>query len=70
MSTRRSGSRFYLLTARHALPVFTISPSGGVVYRRRSGVRFVEYWFDPTHSDNVINAFLQTLLGLYEYAKA
>jgi hypothetical protein len=65
-----TGNSSYLLTARRALPVFTTAPSRGVAVKTRSGVRFVQYTFDPARRDEIINAFLQTLIGLYTYAQA
>ncbi len=65
-----SGNHSYLLTARHALPVFESFPSRGVGVGTARGIRFVQYTFDPSRQDEVINAFLQTLIGLYEYAQA
>jgi hypothetical protein len=63
-----TGNRAYLLTARHALPVFTTSPWRGVSEKTARGLRFVQYTFDPSRKDEIINAFLQALIGLYTYA--
>ena len=38
--------------------------------RDRPGRRFVQYSFAPARSVEVINAFLQALIGLYDYARA
>jgi hypothetical protein len=37
--------------------------------RTRRGIRFVQYSFAPARRDEVINAFLQTLIGLRDYAQ-
>jgi hypothetical protein len=63
-------NRWYLQTASHALRVFTTTPSRGVAVRTARGLRFVQYTFDPVRADEVINAFLQSLIGLYTYAQA
>jgi hypothetical protein len=62
------GSRSYLSLAHRALPVFTARPPAGVAVRTSRGTRYVQYSFDPGAGDEVINAFLQTLIGLYDYA--
>jgi hypothetical protein len=65
-----TGKGSYLLTAQQALPVFTSGPSRGVAVKTSRGIRFIQYTFDPARSDEVINAFLQTLIGLNTYAQA
>jgi hypothetical protein len=65
-----TGNRTYLSIASHALPVLRTSPGRGVAVRTRRGIRFVQYSFDPARRDEVINAFLQTLIGLRAYAQA
>jgi hypothetical protein len=65
-----TGDRSYLQTAGNSLRVFTVGPSRGVAVRTARGIRLVQYTFDPSRSDEVINAFLQSLIGLYTYAQA
>jgi hypothetical protein len=65
-----TGDRSYLLTARQALPVFTKAPTQGVAVKTARGIRFVQYTFAPARHDQILNAFLQTLIGLYTYAQA
>jgi hypothetical protein len=65
-----TANRSYLQTAANALRVFTARPSRGVSVKTARGLRFVQYTFDPARSDEVINAFLQSLIGLYTYAQA
>jgi hypothetical protein len=65
-----TGNRTYLSIASQALPVLRISPGRGVNVRTRRGIRFVQYSFDPARRDEVLNAFLQTLIGLHAYAQA
>ena len=59
---------YYLQVATQALPVFTHAPPQGVAVRTARGVRFLQYSFSPRLS--IINAFLQTLIGLQDYAAA
>jgi D-glucuronyl C5-epimerase C-terminus len=61
-------NRSYLATARRALPIFRVSPPLGVRVRTRRGVRYLLYSFAPGAA--VLNGFLQTLIGLYDYAQA
>ena len=58
------GDRSYLVVAHSALPVFSRPPSSGVGVKTDLGMRYVEYSFDSSQHDEVINAFLQTLIGL------
>jgi D-glucuronyl C5-epimerase C-terminus len=62
------GERSYLAIARRALPLFRARPPSGVSVRTPLGRRFIEYSFAPRAA--IINAFLQTLIGLYDYAQA
>jgi hypothetical protein len=60
--------RSYLTVAAHALTPFTRTPAqGGVALRTPHGVRFVQYSFTPGTS--ILNAFLQSLIGLDTYAQ-
>ena len=61
-----SGSSAYLSVARRALPIFRAAPPVGVAVRTSRGTRYLLYSFDPGAA--VINGFLQTLIGLYDYA--
>ena len=63
------GDRSYLVVAHSALPVFSRPPSSGVGVKTDLGMRYVEYSFDSSQHDEVINAFLQTLIGLDDYAQ-
>jgi hypothetical protein len=63
---KATGNRYYLDTASQALPVFTAAPPSGVSVKTPLGNRYVQYTFTPDTS--IINAFLQTLIGLYDYA--
>ncbi len=56
----------YLQLAHQALPVFTAPPPIGVRVTTPAGARYVQYTFTPGTS--IINAFLQSLIGLYDYA--
>jgi hypothetical protein len=56
----------YLTVAARALVVLTRRPPTGVAVTTPRGVRFLQYSFSPATS--IINAFLQTLIGLDGYA--
>lgn len=62
------GAASYLRVAHRALPVLGAAPPRGVSVRTRRGRRFLLYSFAP--GAKVINGFLQTLIGLYDYAHA
>jgi hypothetical protein len=58
---------YYLTIASKALSIFTKTPAqGGVMVPTPRGVRFVQYTFTPQTS--ILNAFLQSLIGLDTYA--
>jgi hypothetical protein len=58
----------YLQIAEQALPIFSAGPKIGVRQRTRVGARYLQYSFAP--GTDIINAFLQSLIGLYDYAQA
>jgi hypothetical protein len=60
--------RSYLDLARRALPIFSVGPPVGVSVKTRLGRRYLLYSFAP--GEAVINGFLQTLIGLYDFARA
>ncbi|MFZ0043308.1 MAG: D-glucuronyl C5-epimerase family protein [Solirubrobacteraceae bacterium] len=62
-----TGNKYYLQVASKALAVFGRPPPSGVNVKTRLGTRFLQYTFAPRVS--IINAFLQSLIGLYDYAK-
>jgi hypothetical protein len=62
-----TGDRRYLDTAHSALGLLKSPPPTGVAEPTAHGTRFLQYSFAP-HT-YIINAFLQTLIGLYDYAK-
>jgi D-glucuronyl C5-epimerase C-terminus len=57
----------YLNVATAALPIFSVAPPVGVNVKAGAGTRFLQYTFAP--STDIINAFLQTLVGLYDFAQ-
>jgi hypothetical protein len=57
----------YLQLAHQALALFTAPPPLGVRVATPLGARYVQYTFTPGTS--IINAFLQSLIGLYDYAQ-
>ncbi|MGI8414104.1 MAG: D-glucuronyl C5-epimerase family protein [Solirubrobacteraceae bacterium] len=60
----------YLRVASRALPIFGVPPPVGVGVSTRLGTRYLQYSFAPARSDEIINAFLQTLIGLHDFAHA
>lgn len=63
-----TGSTSYLQTAEQALPIFSRAPKVGVGQRTSVGTRYLQYSFAP--GADIVNAFLQSLIGLYDYAQA
>ncbi len=61
-----TGDPSYLSIAAQALPIFSRPPPVGVAVRTPLGVRFLQYTFSPGTA--IINAFLQTLIGLQYFA--
>jgi hypothetical protein len=57
----------YLQLAHQALSVFIAPPPVGVRVNTPVGARYVQYTFTPGTS--ILNAFLQSLIGLYDYAQ-
>jgi D-glucuronyl C5-epimerase-like protein len=61
-------NRRYLKYAREAMPVFSTRPPTGVVTRGPlGGPHYLQYSFAPRLY--IINAFMQSVIGLYDYAK-
>ena len=58
---------YYLQVAAQAMPVFTHAPPQGVAVSTPRGLRFLQYTFAPGTA--IINAFLQTLIGLFDYSQ-
>ena len=58
----------YLDLARRSLPIFADGPPVGVGVRTSLGRRYLLYSFASDPSVAVINGFLQTLIGLFDYA--
>jgi hypothetical protein len=63
------GDPTYLDVARRALPIFFRGPPVGVTVNTRRGKRYLLYSFAPGPGVAVLNGFLQSLIGLYDYAK-
>ena len=61
-----AGATRYLAVAQSALGLFSLAPPAGVAVATSRGERYLLYSFAPGAA--VINAFLQTLIGLYDYA--
>jgi hypothetical protein len=60
-----TGNPAYLTEAHNALPLLESPPPTGVEVTTPLGARFLQYSFAP--NTDIINAFLQTLIGLYDY---
>jgi hypothetical protein len=58
---------YYLNVATQAMGIFTKAPPAGVNVKTTAGTRFLQYTFAPRLS--IINAFLQTLIGLYDFGQ-
>ena len=62
-----TGNQGYLTEAHAALPLLETPPPTGVEVKTPLGARFLQYSFAPHMK--IINAFLQTLIGLYDYTQ-
>jgi hypothetical protein len=57
----------YLTVGAQALALFTTPPPAGVKVATRLGARYLQYSFAPRVS--ILNAFLQSLIGLYDFGQ-
>ncbi len=57
----------YLTAAQQALGIFKTGPSAGVRIPTPAGAHYLEYTYAP--SERILNGFVQSLVGLYEYTK-
>jgi hypothetical protein len=64
---QRLGEPVYLEAARSALKLFSLAPPVGVRLTTPVGARYLLYSFAP--SQIVVNASVQTLVGLHDYAQ-
>ena len=62
-----ANNKSYLRVARSALGVFRAAPPLGVRVRSGRGVHYLLYSFAP--GERVLNAFLESIIGLFDYAK-
>ena len=62
-----TGNPYYLNIANQALPVFTVAPPTGVRVATPLGARYLQYSF--SRGTSILNAFLQSLIGLYDYTQ-
>ena len=67
-AAKASADTSYLNVARRALPLFKARPPVGVTIPAAHGSWYLLYSFAP--GATVINGFLQTLIGLYDYGHA
>jgi D-glucuronyl C5-epimerase C-terminus len=65
----RAFSRFKepadLTAAQQAVGIFETAPPQGVMVKTPAGAEYAEYTYAP--SDRILNGFIQSLVGLYEY---
>ena len=57
----------YLTAAQQALGIFKTGPQTGVRVSTAAGAHYLEYTYAP--SERILNGFIQSLVGLYEYTK-
>lgn len=57
----------YLDAAKEALGLFRTRPPSGVLEHRPAGSHYLEYTYAP--GERILNGYIQSLVGLYEYAK-
>jgi hypothetical protein len=57
----------YLTGAQQALFIFEVGPPAGVRVSTPAGAHYLEYTYAP--GERILNGFIQSLVGLYEYAK-
>jgi hypothetical protein len=57
----------YLTAAQQALGIFEQPPPTGVRVATPAGAHYLEYTYAP--SERILNGFIQSLVGLYEYTK-
>jgi hypothetical protein len=63
----RTHEQAYLTAAQQALGIFKTPPSSGVRVATPAGANYLEYTYAPT--ERILNGFIQSLVGLYEYTK-
>lgn len=63
----RTHEQQYLTAAQQALGIFKTGPSAGVRVGTPAGAHYLEYTYAP--SERILNGFIQSLVGLYEYTK-
>jgi hypothetical protein len=57
----------YLDAAKEALGLFRTRPPSGVLEHRPAGSHYLEYTY--ARGERILNGYIQSLVGLYEYAK-
>ncbi len=57
----------FLTAAQQALGIFKTGPQSGVRVATPAGAHYLEYTYAP--SERILNGFIQSLVGLYEYTK-
>jgi D-glucuronyl C5-epimerase C-terminus len=63
----RTHEQAYLTAAQQALGIFKTPPPSGVRVATPAGALYLEYTYAPT--ERILNGFIQSLVGLYEYTK-
>jgi hypothetical protein len=63
----RLKDRTWFDAARRAVGVFRVAPPEGVAQRTAAGTHYLQYSYDPRL--HILNGFIQSLNGLFDYAK-
>lgn len=63
----KTHEQVYMTAAQQALGIFKTAPSTGVRVTTPAGAHYLEYTYAPR--ERILNGFIQSLVGLYEYAK-
>jgi hypothetical protein len=63
----RTHETAYLDAAKEALGIFRTRPPSGVLEQRPAGSHYLEYTYAP--GERILNGYIQSLVGLWEYAK-
>lgn len=63
----RTHETSYLDAAKEALGLFRTRPPSGVLEPRAAGSHYLEYTY--ARGERILNGYIQSLVGLYEYAK-
>ncbi len=65
---QRFHEQVYLTTAQQSLGIFQVAPRRRRAVTTPAGAEYAEYTYAP--SDHILNGFIQSLVGLYDYARS